>query len=323
MHKIKLVLNKVFDVVFSPFTFVAAYWFRFIQSRGIKQFKVSEGIFMKVGILPVLDHYYEPLINPTKHLRYSLQQDRSLPGIDFNTSGQLEQLKQFTFADELLSFPIEDPKKGTASFFYDNNWFDRGDSEILYSMIRTHKPRRIIEIGSGSSTLMALQAIEKNKLEDPSYQCELTCVEPYEQPWMEKHNIKVHRKRVEELDPLMFEVLEANDILFIDSSHVIRPQGDVLFEFLELLPRLKSGVLVHVHDIFLPKDYPETWLIKEHKFWNEQYVLEAFLTLNKEFKIVAALNYLFHHHQEALYKACPLLAKKCTLEPRSFWMRRS
>ena len=90
--------------------------------------------------------------------------------------------------------------------------------------------------------------------------------------------IEVLRQRVEQMDKQLFLELEENDILFIDSSHMIRPQGDVLCEYLEILPTLRPGVLVHIHDIFTPRDYPDEWLIDEVKLWNEQYLLEAFLS---------------------------------------------
>ena len=316
------VLKRIIDILFSPFTFLATLWLRFIQTRGLQHFKLSEKIFMKLGVLPVVDHYYSPLINPRKHLRYSLRDDRPLPGIDFNTEKQLKLLNEFRYPEELLEFPADKPAGDDKIFYFNNGWFDKGDAEILYSLIRYFKPGRIIEIGSGNSTLMAMNAIHKNKKENASYDCEVTCIEPFEQSWLEKLNVKVIRKRVEELDVSLFDPLAANDFLFIDSSHMVRPQGDVLFEILTLLPRVKKNVIIHVHDIFTPKDYPDEWIIGGHSFWNEQYVLEAFLSNNKDFEILLSLNYLFHHYKDSLNKACPMLAKNPAMEPRSIWLRR-
>ena len=114
--------------------------------------------------------------------------------------------------------------------------------------------------------------------------------------------------------------MESKDILFIDSSHIIRPQGDVLFEYLELLPTLKSGVLIHVHDIFTPKDYLNDWVYKHHFLWNEQYLLEAFITYNSEFKIIGALNYLTHNYRKEFEEKCPIYEKQQGREPGAFWM---
>ena len=119
-------------------------------------------------------------------------------------------------------------------------------------------------------------------MENENYSCEHVCIEPYEIEWLEKLNVKVIRELVENTDTTVFSTLDKNDILFIDSSHIIRPQGDVLFEYLEILPVLKSGVFVHIHDIFTPEDYPDDW-VNNASFWNEQYLLEAFLSFNNEF----------------------------------------
>jgi hypothetical protein len=125
---------------------------------------------------------------------------------------------------------------------------------------------------------------------------------------------------VEEVDLSLFGTLGGNDILFIDSSHVIRPQGDVLTEFLQILPRLTPGVVVHVHDIFSPRDYSSAAVVGDVSFWNEQYLLEAFLTHNPDWEIIGALNYLQHHHPAQLKKTCPYLT--ASKEPGSFYMRR-
>jgi hypothetical protein len=127
---------------------------------------------------------------------------------------------------------------------------------------------------------------------------------------------------VENVGDETFRALEANDILFIDSSHVIRPQGDVVHEYLYLLAILKPGVIVHIHDIFTPRDYPTAWVLGERRLFNERYLLEAFLSFNTSFEVLAALNYLSHEHRAALTDACPLLVKERAADPGSFWMRR-
>jgi hypothetical protein len=170
---------------------------------------------------------------------------------------------------------------------------------------------------------MAAAAIAANAGEDETYSCEHTCIEPYEMPWLEDIGVDVVRSRVEEMDLDLFRSLQRNDVLFIDSSHIIRPQGDVLFEYLEVLPILQSGVIVHVHDIFTPRDYPREWVVDSMRMWNEQYLLEAFLTNNSDFEVLVALNFLKHHHPAALSKACPVLAEEIERrEPGSIWLRR-
>ena len=196
-----------------------------------------------------------------------------------------------------------------------------GDSEYLYNIIRSLKPKNIIEIGSGHSTKMMLNGINKNYEED-NIKCELTCIEPYEEDLLKGLNINLIKERVEKVDIELFNQLDKNDILFIDSSHIIRPQGDVLFEFNEILPSLKPGVLVHIHDIFSPKDYLDEWILDKHIMWNEQYLLENFLTFNKGFEIIGSLNYLKHNYWDELTSKCPILQNEPNREPGSFWIRR-
>jgi hypothetical protein len=128
------------------------------------------------------------------------------------------------------------------------------------------------------------------------------------------------RLSVEEVDIEIFKALKKDDILFVDSSHIIRPQGDVLVEYLEILPQLNPGVIIHIHDIFTPKDYLDEFIFTNHYMWNEQYLLEALLTNTNSFKIIGAVNYLKHHYPEQLSAKCPILKDQAYREPGSFWM---
>jgi len=272
---------------------------------------------LQVGVFPIRNHYYEPLFDG-RQLRHKLSQKRRLPGIDWNVDVQLALLNSFSTAQEIRKFTNQHFDGKT--FYFGNGAFGSGDAEYLYNIIRLKKPKCIIEVGSGYSTLMAIHAVDQNKEEDPGYACEHICIEPYERPWLETLNVTVLRSKVEDVDPAVFSKLDANDLLFIDSSHMIRPQGDVLFEFLELFHILKNGVIVHLHDIFSPADYPEVWVLGEVHFWNEQYLLEAFLSCNRQWAIIGALNFLQHEHHDALKKTCPFLGKNS--EPGSFYMQK-
>jgi predicted O-methyltransferase YrrM len=286
---------------------------------------MGNSIFMFWGVLPILDHHYQPLINPKKHLKKSLRDDRVLPCIDFNVKEQLQLLSQFNYNEELLQFPLK-KVENVISFYHDNPNFGFGDAEYLYNMIRHLKPKRIIEIGSGFSTLMTFNACRKNKQEDQSNNCNVICIEPYELLWFEQFDVEIMKIKLEDVDMSVFKTLEKNDILFIDSSHIIRPQGDVLTEYLDILPQLNPGVVIHIHDIFTPKDYPDKWIYgKEHRLWNEQYLLEAFLYYNNQFRIVGALNYLSHHYSKEFSAKCPIYAKNINInrkgdDPASLWI---
>jgi hypothetical protein len=318
INLIKYLFYQIINFLMLPLTLFSTIWLKCVNMMGIKF--INHEIFMTVGLFPLNDHYYNPLINPKKNLKKSLRKDRNLKGIDFNVNEQLVLLGKFNFQDKLLQFPINQINEN--EYFYNNGGFESGDSEYLYSIIRYFKPKKIIEIGCGNSTLMIRNGIISNKSEDLSHDCEHICIEPFEQPWLENLELTVIREKVEDLEISFFNQLEANDILFIDSSHIIRPQGDILFEYLEILPNLKQGVLIHIHDIFTPKDYLDDWIFKEHLFWNEQYLVEAFLSFNTDFKIIGALNFLYHNYNNLLSEKFPILAMQKNREPGSLWLIR-
>jgi hypothetical protein len=272
--------------------------------------------WFKVSVIP--HHYYEPVVLASD-LIIDPDTKRNLPGIDLNAEGQLALISKFDYRIELEAIPFDSKEVG--AFCWRNPSFTMGDAEMFYNIIRYFKPRRIFEIGAGNSTLIARLAIAQNLRDDSSYSCWHVCVEPYEQPWLEAHEIEVRRERVERIPLDFLTQLDERDILFIDSSHVVRTQGDVVFELLQLVPAVKPGVLVHIHDIFTPRDYPKNWILYYRHMWGEQYLLEALLSFNKEFEVIAAVNWLAHEHKDKLLEACPILIKEPWI-PSSFWIRR-
>jgi hypothetical protein len=315
-------ITPLLDIFLAIPLFVATLIMKLVRRLGIWRMPISKSIFNFLGVYPIRDHYYEPLFNHKKHLVNSLRLERSLPGININESVQLKWLDQFNYMSELTQIPLTAPANST--YFYRNPNFSEGDAECLYSMIRLKKPNIIIEIGSGFSTMMARLAIAQNKKDNLHYSCRHICIEPFEMKWLDNTvDIEVLRKRLENVDLTIFSILKENDILFIDSSHIIRPQGDVLTECLQILPLLNPGVLIHFHDIFTPYDYLNHWLLDEVKFWNEQYLLEAFLSCNKNFEIVLALNFLNKKFRNKMVAKFPMLMQQEeNNEPKSFWIRK-
>jgi hypothetical protein len=312
------------DPALAPLTYLAGWWLKAVRQAGgdgLHRLPFCRSILRRIGIYPLRDHYYEPFFRPDS-LHRPLEAERDLLGIDLNVDCQLRMLREFSFENELNMFPLT-PPDGQLVYYYDNDFFESGDAEFLYSMIRHFKPQTLIEIGSGFSSLMAIEAITANQRQNTGYRCRHVCIEPFERPWLRELGVELIRMPVEKCDQSLFLDLHANDILLIDSSHVIKPQGDVLCEYLEILPLLKSGVFVHIHDIFTPRDYPSEWLIEKGLFWNEQYMVEAFLSFNTSFEIIGALNYLKHHYPAALAAKFPILARQLeTREPGSLWLRR-
>jgi hypothetical protein len=308
---------RVIDVLIFPLA-LAGTISSVAVSRWAGKLPLSTWIFDLFNVYPIPHHYYSPLVYASD-LKKSLAEERDINGLDLNEAEQLELLARFNFREELLGIPSIAEKELT--YGYENDLFGAGDAEYFYNIIRYFKPKKILEIGCGQSTLMAQLAIEANKKENALYLCRHICVEPFEQPWLEKVGVTVHRTKIEDLDSAIVESLQLNDILFIDSSHVIRPQGDVVYEYLNMMGRTQPGVLIHVHDVFTPRDYPEAWVVRDRKLWNEQYLLEAFLCFNRSFKVVGALNWLWHNHSDRLARTCPVLSAKGG-EPGSFWFTR-
>jgi hypothetical protein len=307
-------IRAFLDIFMLPLTWLAGNWLWWIRNQKIENFPHTRNLFSRIGVFPIIDHYYDPLFQE-KYLYKSCDEPRPL-NLRWDDKNQLKWLLELDYSLEVLQIPLQ----ANQGFYYNNSSFGSGDAEYWYSMIRRCKPRRIIEVGCGFSTHLAQLAIKKNKLEDDTIECEHICIEPYERPWLEQIGVKVYRQRLELLELNLFDTLNASDILFIDSSHVIRPQGDVIAYFLYILPRLKSGVIVHFHDIFTPFDYPRYWIVDEVRIFGEQYMLEVFLSKNDEWEIIGALNYLKHFHYHELNKVCPVMT--VDREPGSFYIRK-
>jgi len=164
-----------------------------------------------------------------------------------------------------------------------NGAFEWMDARMLHYFLQKNTPRRLIEIGSGNSTLMSYNTKKMFNLNT-----EIICIEPYPSDFLKKlaatGGITLIANKLQNIEVGLFDSLNENDILFIDSSHVLKLDSDVMYYMTSIFPRLRKGVLIHIHDIFFPNDYPLDWL-KEGRFWNEQYFLYAFLQYNTKFKI--------------------------------------
>ena len=317
MKNILAYLFKITDIILLPFLFFSGLIMKFYRTVGSKRLTTSTNLLKKIGVFPIRDHYYEPLF---KNNSLNLSFKRNLPGINLNIEKQIKFLDNLIYQSDFETF-INDQKNLTdkISFKLSNNFFSYGDAEFLFNFIRYTKPQNIIEVGSGESTKVMSAAITFNQKEILKT-INHVCIEPFEHKWLENFSsISLERKKIEELNLDLFQNLTSGDLLFIDSSHIIRPQGDVIFELLEIIPSLKKGVYVHIHDIFTPHDYPEHWLKKWVTFWNEQYLLESTLSNNSSYEIIASLNYLKKNNFNYLQNVCPSLKEDS--EPSSFYFQ--
>jgi len=292
-----------------------------VKDEEIKLFKEAE----KMNIHILRPRYNSPVPDARELSKELWTKTSDLVGINMNDEDQVNRLRQFLnkFKDECKAFP-EELTEISQDYFINNGMFGYLDAIIYYCMIRNFKPKNIIEVGAGFSTLLATKAILKNQQEDNAYQCKLIAIEPYPKKLLKKGFSglsKLIKTPVQQIPLTLFSSLKMNDILFIDSSHVLKIGSDVQFLFSEVIPRLNSGVLVHFHDIFLPLNYKESAVLERRKFFNEQYILQAFLCNNSNFKILWASQYMWIIHRKNLiesFNAC----KKKPGNGGSFWMKK-
>jgi methyltransferase family protein len=273
----------------------------------------------------ITPNYFESPIPDTRLLKEEIWSKTSnLSGINMREREQIKLLKSFVHAykAEYERFPRS--QTGCPQQYYvDNSYFEAVDGEILYCMIRHFKPKRLYEVGCGNSTFLSAQSLLENQ-KDGGPLGQLVAFEPFPELSLKRGFRGLSRlvvSKVEDIPLAQFQELEENDILFLDSSHVLRIGGDVQYEFLEILPNLKPGVIVHVHDIFLPAEYPRNLIMRSRRFFSEQYLLQAFLTFNSEFEVLWSSSLMHLNHPDLLEAAFNSYTRESRW-PGSFWMRR-
>lgn len=226
----------------------------------------------------------------------------------------VEQLAPF--AKELHHLPVE--QDGKSPYWFKNAAYDAYDATILHGLIRLLKPKRIIEAGSGFSSMVMTMSAKINEAEGNPVK--LSHIEPYPSPRLLSYPLagELIRQRIQDLDLAMFRSLEANDILFIDSTHVLKTQSDLVYIFNYILPALPPGVYIHFHDVFTPYDATPEMLFEMQWSWNEQYALEAILLNSDHFEVIVPSFALVKEHPELMKK----FANWETAIPKGFWIRR-
>lgn len=259
-----------------------------------------------LGVSVVPSHFYFPVPKLKSFQGKDWSACRKCAGIDFRLNEQLERLRTaISPYSEEWTFS-ETPNGDWHKFHFNNGFFERVDAEVAYSFVRHRRPKRIIEIGSGNTTLVMAAALAKNRAE--GFPGELISIEPYPAPFLKDGWPGVSQlieKPVQQVPLELFRSLGKDDILFIDSSHVVSLDSDVLYECLQILPEIAPGVWIHFHDIFTPLDYPEKFVMTNLCFWSEQYMLEAFLAFNSAFKVIWAGSAMQQFHPEILSEAFP------------------
>jgi hypothetical protein len=273
-------------------------------------------------------HFYSPVVDPADVAARGREIWPEQPvalGIDWNDAFQARVLREF-FPRHLEHYDYPETLPDTpelTQFFTRNSQFSWLDCRALFVLLNEWRPRRMIEVGSGYSTLLTAD-VNRRFLGSAM---EFTCIEPYPRPFLVRAGglpgvTRLLPQRVERTGLEPFLRLQAGDVLFIDSSHVAKTGSDVNFLVFEVLPRLAAGVRIHIHDIHLPHDYPEAWVVGERRSWNEQYVVRALLMYSRAFAVRFACRYVQH--------AMPDLVAKALAHPRglvygggSLWLERT
>lgn len=269
--------------------------------------------------------YYSPVPEVPAAESPVWHRPRPLVGFEVDTAAAVEHLES-TLAPHLAEFcpPIEAPRGGGAvehSFHLWNGLYEAGDAEVLYAMLRERRPRRVLELGAGWSTLVSSAACAAN--ERDGRPAEHVAYDPaprisFARPL--SGLTRFERRSAVEVPLECFRELEAGDVLFVDTSHTVKLGSEVNFLILEVLPRLAPGVLVHFHDIFTPYEYPRAWF-EESTFVAEQYMLEAFLVDNPRYGVILPLHALWRERRMRLEAAIPSL-RWARSAPSAFWLER-
>jgi hypothetical protein len=224
-------------------------------------------------------HFYSPLVDPRDIARRGDAVWPAQPvvaGIDFDPAGHAQLLDE-VFPALLGDYAYPDAlrdRKDLRQYYNHNSQFGWLDSRAAFALLRHWAPRRVVEVGSGYSSL--LMADVGRRYLGPGFR--LTCIEPFPRPFLRQlPGIELVVAKVQDVELSLFDQLQPGDVLFIDSSHVAKTGSDVNRLYFDVLPRLARGVRVHIHDIFLPHDYPREWVLEQNRSWNEQYLVRALL----------------------------------------------
>ena len=270
----------------------------------------------KVPLFVEPGHFYSPVVDPKspfveRALADALETEESglISGVALDASRMHAEFEKLARWYPEMPFPLQ--KTEGIRFYLDNPAFSYTDAFVLYAMIRTLQPKRIVEIGCGYSTCVIFDTVDRFLTERP----EIVCFDPYpDVPHALTEPDDLLRQAIraiplQQIPDEVFSSLEAGDILFIDSSHIARTGSDVLDYLFRALPLVKPGVCIHIHDIGYPFEYSDEWVVQENRSWNEIYFLRAFLMYNEAFEILFWNNYYVKRFPSLVGQSAPLCLK--------------
>jgi hypothetical protein len=266
---------------------------------------VAERVVGATGYDLVRKHYYSPIPDLTQLPQDVWSQRVELPGVRFDIDEGLEFVRR-ELADYVVEYrPPAQQTSDPRRFYLNNGLYGTTDAETLYAMVRRWAPKRIVELGSGMSTLVMADARAASGLSPDGRH---RVFDPYP-----RDDLAPVLRQVADLQAVgatavpetEFDALQEGDLLFVDTTHTVKIGGDVNRIILQVLPRLAPGVIVHVHDIYLPWEYPREYMSERRFFWAEQYLLQAFLAFNPSFEILFGAHALERTHPTEMRKLIP------------------
>ena len=296
----------------------------FARRAGFELVRRGRYQIVPIGSVDVVRHDYYSPVPDLSRLPPDIWDRRSdLGGVDLRVPDAMTFIEA-ELAPLIAELDIpRDPRDQPGAFFLRNDNFESVDAELLYAMVRWAHPTRVIELGSGYSTLLINLACRRNA--DGGVQTSHEAFDPHPRAQIVGSGLPPPSRltpiSATDVPLATFDRLEAGDILFVDTTHTVKLGSDVNFIVLDVLPRLKPGVLVHFHDVFLPWEYPRTWFTEMQYFWAEQYLIQAFLAYNREFVVLAPAHALAREYPERI--ACVIPSFVQGVSPGSIWLRRA
>jgi hypothetical protein len=263
--------------------------------------------------------YYSPIVNTEQLPDAVFERAAPMPGVDLDLANHLDLLER-RLAPRFAEWdPPLDPPGDELGFYLRNRYYGPFDSYVLYGFVRELRPSRLIELGSGYSTLVIRQAAKRNMRE--GHRLEHTVIDPHPSPLVgDLYGLRIETRSPTELDGAVFERLQGGDVLFVDTTHVVKAGSEVPRIVLELLPALAGGVVVHFHDIFRPFEYPRVLFERFNVHWQEQYLVQAFLAFNPQFRVLLANHALARLHRDRVARA--LGGHEVEPAASAFWLER-
>jgi predicted O-methyltransferase YrrM len=297
-------------------------------------------MLQRLGLTVSPNHYYWPVPDFRELELRNWPTEEEPVGVDLGFERQMEFL-QTVVSQYRAEWETDWAPMFSVGYRYNNGFFEAVDAEVAYSLVRHYKPRRIVEVGGGCSSRVLAAALDRNLTSDGA-RGELITIDPSPDRYPKNSlndRVSLIPERVQHVDLDVFLSLQNRDFLFLDSSHVVGIGSDVVREYLEIVPRLSPGVVIHAHDIFIPGDYPRDAVLHNLAFWSEQYLLQALLTFNSQLAVLWGSSYMQSRAKDALddafphwrhsYRNMPAARRRFlpTLDrdrvwPSSFWMRK-